>query len=373
MTERWQSQLESIERLHPDGDLIERIRQRSVTPAVHDGAGRRAGAIALGVLLAIGLAVGGVFVLRNRTPATNVVVAPPEVIENGNLLYGMEPGEPWHIASLDPATGIEHELTNGFRDYDSDWSPDGTQIVYDSETDAGYEIVIADADGSNPVPIADGESPSWSPDGSRIAYTLEPDGRIWIVNVDGSDAHPVTDPESSGGETVSYSGPYDWNPSWSPDGRSIAYTRLVSERLAPRPGGEGRVSVTLEELRVWSEDADVALTDAYTQLGDVDWSPDGSTIVFTGAPTLFHQEATDGIVWPRVMTMPSSGGESTPITPERDRWIHGATWSPDGEWIAFQDDDETIAIVRPDGSDRREIDVGHAVVGLSWGVRPRSG
>jgi hypothetical protein len=73
------------------------------------------------------------------------------------------------------------------------------------------------------------------------------------------------------------------------------------------------------------------------------------------------------------MTIPSSGGDGTPITAGRDRWIGGATWSPDGEWIAFQDDHETIAIVRPDGSDRREIEVGHEVIGLSWGVRPPFG
>ena len=371
MTERWKTQLERIERLHPDDDLLERARQRPTTPLPRDGAGRRAGAIAVAAVLTVGLVVGGIVVMRDRSPATNVVVTPPEVIENGDLLFAANLEDAWHIYAVDPETGEERELTEGVRDYDSDWSPDGTKIVYGSETDGGSEIVIADADGSNPVSIAEGESPSWSPDGTRIAYSSE--GRIWIVNVDGSDAHPVTDPVSSGGETVSFPSSYDWNPSWAPDGRSIAYTRLVSERLAPMPNGEGRTSVTLEELRVWSEDGtDVALTDAYVHLGDVDWSPDGSTLVSTGAHTLFHEESTNGIVWPRVLTMPSSGGEAVPITPERDRWTGGATWSPDGEWIAFQDDYETIAIVHPDGSDRAEIDLGYEVIGLSWGVVPPS-
>lgn len=112
------------------------------------------------------------------------------------------------------------------------------------------------------------------------------------------------------------------------------------------------------------------LTDEYAALGDVDWSPDGSTLVVTGGPTLFHEETTKGIAWPRVLTIPSSGGEATPITPERDCWIGGATWSPDGERIAFQDDNRTIAIVRPDGSGRTEIDLGYEVIGLSWGVAP---
>jgi Tol biopolymer transport system component len=372
MTERWQSQLERIDRLHPDEDLLERARQRPTTPMPRDGARRRAGTFAVTALLTVGLVVGVVVVLRDRAPESNVAIAPPEVIENGDLLFARHTGEAWHVFSLDPETGQANELTHGVRDYSSDWAPDGTRIVYDSETGSGYEIVVADADGSNPVSIADGESPSWSPDGTRIAYMSE--GRIWVVNFDGSDAHPVTDPESPGGETVSFPSGGDWNPSWSPDGRSIAYTRLVSERLAPLPNGEGRTSVTLEELRVWSEDGtDVALTDDYAALGNIDWSPDGSTLVFAGGPTLFHEESTKGMVWPRVLTIPSSGGEVTPITPERDRWIGGATWSPDGEWIAFQDDYKTIAIVRPDGSDRTEIDLGYEVIGLSWGVAPASG
>jgi Tol biopolymer transport system component len=372
MTERWQTQLERFERLRPDGDLLERARHRPVTPLPPDRAGRRVGSIAVAAALTVGLAVGGYVVLTERRSPSIGPLVPPDVIENGDLLFAAHKGEEgWHVFSVDPETGEAVELTHGFRDYGSDWSPDGTKIVYDSESGGGYQIVIANADGSNPVTIAEGENPSWSPDGTRIAYVGE-DYRIWITKADGSDAHPITDGPTASGETVSFESGYDWSPSWSPDSRSIAYTRLVSERLVPVPSGQGQTSVTLEELRVWSEDGtDVALTDDYAALGDIDWSPDGSTLVFTGGPTVFHEEMTKGTIWPRVLTIPSSGGEVRPITPERDRWISGATWSPDGELIAFQDDYQTIAIVRPDGSDRREIDLGYEVIGLSWGVAPR--
>lgn len=372
MTERWKTQLERFERLHPDEDLLERERPRPLPSLARDGAGARLGAIVVAVVLTAGLAAGGYLVLRDRSPATDPVTPPPDAVENGDLLFARFTDEGWHVSSVDPETGEEVELTQGVRDYGSDWSPDGTKIVYDSETGSGYEIVVADADGSSPVSIADGESPVWSPDGTRIAYSGE-GGSIWVVNVDGSDPHPITEGEAAGGHMVSLPAAYDWNPAWSPDGRAIAYTRVVADRLVPTPNGQGRTSVTREELRVWSEDGtDVALTDAYMYLGDVDWSPDGSTLVFSGAPTLFHEETTNGVAWPRVLLIPSSGGEVTAITPERERWIGGATWSPDGEWIAFQDDYETVAIIRPDGSDRSEIELGYEVIGLSWGVAPPS-
>jgi Tol biopolymer transport system component len=295
----------------------------------------------------------------------------PDAAANGDLLYASNLEGGWHVYALDPETGEERELTQGSRDYGSDWSPDGTRIVYDSETDSGDEIVVAGVDGSDPVSVALGKSPAWSPDGTRIAYSSD-GGRLWVVSVDGSDAHPITDPGTGTGDDGE--SPFDWNASWSPDGRSIAYTRVVSGKFLPLPSGNSQTNVTLEELRVWSEDGtDIALTDAYAALGTVDWSPDGSTLVFTGGPTLFHEETTNGLVWPRVMTIPASGGEATPITEERERWIAGATWSPDGEWIAFQDDYETIAIVRPDGSDRREVALGHEVIGLSWGATPSAG
>jgi Tol biopolymer transport system component len=371
MTERWKTQLERLERLHPDEDLLERARHRPLPPLPSQSPRRRVAAIVVAAALTAGLALGGYLVLSDRSRPRIAVGGTPDVVENGDLLFAANLENAWHIYSVDPDTGERRELSSGVRDYGSDWSPDGKKIVYDSESGSGYGIVIADADGSNPVRIADGQSPAWSPDGTRIAFVGEDDA-IWVANADGSEAHAITDPATASRES-SQQRTVDWNPSWSPDGRSIAYVRFVADRWADMPSGEGRTYVTLEELRIWSEDgSDVALTDAYAFLGEPDWSPDGSTLVFTGAPTLFHEKVTNGIAWPRVLTILAGGGDVTPITPERERWISGATWSPDGEWIAFQDDYETIAIVQPDGSDRSEIDLGHEVIGLSWGVALRS-
>src|SRR6266542_537102 len=118
----------------------------------------------------------------------------------------------------------------GYRDYGSDWSPDGTRIVYDSESrEGGQGIWVVNADGSEATKlIDDGSVPAWSPDGTRIAFA-RPDlgemvwyGRgargtpfyLYVMDADGTNIQRLTDGQFS-----------DYSPAWSPDGTQIAFVR----------------------------------------------------------------------------------------------------------------------------------------------------
>ncbi len=65
-------------------------------------------------------------------------------------------------------------------------SPDGQQIVYSAEEESrAVNLWLTDADGQNKVPLTEDETqcsaPTWSPDGRRIAYERRP-----LVPEDGS-------------------------------------------------------------------------------------------------------------------------------------------------------------------------------------------
>jgi Tol biopolymer transport system component len=106
----------------------------------------------------------------------------------------------------------------------ADWSPDGTEIVFES----GSDIYIADADGSNPHRITDGSSynlgPSWSPDGTRVAYSRGEDTGepldVFVTSADGKHTEQLTHDAALG------------SPDWSPDGSLLVISGFTNQQDA---------------------------------------------------------------------------------------------------------------------------------------------
>ena len=129
-----------------------------------------------------------------------------------------------------------------------------------ARADAGgspYGIYVVSADGSDRTQLTSNSwgdtGPAWSPEGTKIAFgRFSPDlriaqapdqvaiyGAIYVMNADGGDPHPLTDPAS---------GCSDYQPAWSPDGTTIAFTRdysnPTSEILAMNADGSGLRNLT---------------------------------------------------------------------------------------------------------------------------------
>ena len=105
------------------------------------------------------------------------------------------------------------------------WSPDGKQIAFGCAVGRRTDICVIDADGGkprnltlhpfgNPLHPFDDEHPTWSPDGRQIAFTSNRESGvgIFVMDSDGNNQRRLTPLRT-----------WDSRPAWSPDGKQIAF------------------------------------------------------------------------------------------------------------------------------------------------------
>ena len=100
---------------------------------------------------------------------------------------------------------------------DPTWSVTG-QIAYESDQDGRYSVYQLSPSGGDPLLLVDAGSssttPAWSPDGTQVAYESRVGEvrHIWTANSNGTNLERVTS-----------EGTDNQRPAWSPDGRRIAF------------------------------------------------------------------------------------------------------------------------------------------------------
>jgi TolB protein len=121
---------------------------------------------------------------------------------------------------MDIGSGQMSQLTNAPSIETSPcFSPDGSQIVFESDRSGTQQIYVMSAGGGEPQRLSSGKgrysTPVWSPRGDMIAFTKQNDGRFFIgaMRTDGSE------------ERLLSSSFLDEGPTWSPNGRVVMFTR----------------------------------------------------------------------------------------------------------------------------------------------------
>lgn len=140
---------------------------------------------------------------------------------DGSLIAFQRIGDGAGIWLHDVAGGTEWQLVASPSVEYIDWAPSGDWLVYNAYFNLQSDVCVANVDGTTwrltEDSGFDGHA-TWSPDGKQILFVSSRDmpgvdasGDLWLMAEDGSGKRKITPSD----------GRY-WQPSWSPDGTSIA-------------------------------------------------------------------------------------------------------------------------------------------------------
>lgn len=206
---------------------------------------------------------------RAATRSRSVKAFPAWLPDAGGILYTtyLKDGFPdVFVTSRGQARAgrILRDVLPGKPKYRGVFSPDGGHLALVATLDEASDLFRVSRSGKRVLRLTNNGSvidiaPSWSPDGKQIAFVSDRSGspQVYVMESDGTNPRRLT-----------FQSNYSVTPAWSPDGRWIAYgvrTEGEFDLYLIDPTGEVNVPLVVHRRN-----------DEYPS-----WSPDGRKVVFS--------------------------------------------------------------------------------------------
>jgi Tol biopolymer transport system component len=163
--------------------------------------------------------------LREREESLNQPSSISWSPDSERMAYAADTAGGSAIFVADLAGGTTRITDPSLNAIDPAWAPNGSTIVYVSGSTTTLHAVAPD--GSNERELASLKNivlwPDWSPDGALVAVSAEVDKQLDVFTIT-ADGTSVTN--------VSHDPSDEYSPSWSPDGKRLAWARAPADQSA---------------------------------------------------------------------------------------------------------------------------------------------
>jgi hypothetical protein len=214
-------------------------------------------------------------------------------------------------SSRSPETLLEPEMADADAAFSPSFAANGSAVFFHAQSGTGSALKRADRNDNGElhvVTIVDDTAKNYhvqlSPDSRSVAFDSDRDGvrGVYLAAADGSGVRRVSGPG------------YAAVPSWSPDGRSLAFLRAEDDKPAVW---------NLWMMDLGTSDMTRLTNHPYGQVWGGAWFPDGRRIAYS------HED--------RLLILDLDSVQVVSYTsPRAGRLVRTPAVSPDGRWIMFQ-------------------------------------